>query len=1025
MSKEYTAEQLQAINEKRSCVVSAGAGSGKTTVLSERFLRLVKDGTSCNRILTITFTRKAASEMRSRIRARLSKAGLTEQLAIFHSAKICTVDSFCQEIVRRGCRTYGIPGTFRVASSREMDTASRQIADSLLIQHAQSPAGRYLLALTDPSSVVQFLCRLATMTNLVHPVFSEDSYKAVIDLAARTKSDILRQVEEDVLALESGFSSEPNLKDDIELAIRGLENLKEGKPFFAAGQQFSTKYGNKEIRPLVSGLKKSIKENLNQLVLCENTLENEENIKALYSLFAGFEALVNNYKRSTGILTFSDCMKMAIDILINDRKTRQYYKNAFSYVMIDEFQDNDNNHRSLLYLLCEKKEVFTHGIPSAQDLEQGKIFLVGDEKQSIYRFRGADVSVFKRMQEEITGCGGTLIELDTNFRTNGPLLQNLNTLFKGVMQDSGKDFEARFRDLKSGINNGLASRAILHSCEYKKGDSSTEGLADNAASEAAGIADLILEMTRTDGFPIKDEKGSDVRPSFSDIAILLRTGSKQAAFEKALRLKGIPYVLSQQKDLVREAIVNDFYCLLNLVIHRSDKLCIQSVVEGPFGEQALSGQSLDLLESTLASGGIAAAVKYLWYDMGYRAFIIANPANQVYTEHFLNLYSIASSYDDQGYSLSDFLQYLKDSIDNGKTDDKESNVLSDRSEGVRIMTIHASKGLEFPIVIIANMDSSLTSDTTSLKLFFDKDGKPYVSSAVSYEGKLANLYDKINGDLEKQMDVAEMKRIFYVAATRAMQHIVFSGITGRTSESLMKFLLSTDTSWLEARPFERITEEETYSTSRMDRRALDVNRSWYGKAREDDFDWSDKSVAVTSLGEQDHENRRGRILKTLDSDAFIQEKGLQTEFGTYVHALIEDAINGSESKHDIPQGLTETQAYRFRHDALVLRDAFIESPLYKELRDGSYELYCERSFRMYDNSRKVLLKGTVDLLAVGPDNVRVIDFKTDVIRDEEEHEIQLETYSKAVFSIYPDREISSAVFYLRDPDNVLVRKRTF
>ena len=1052
MSRINTPAQDHAINEKRSCVVSAGAGSGKTTVLSERFLRLVKDGTPCNRILTITFTRKAAMEMRGRIRSLLVKENLSDQIAIFHSAKISTVDSFCQDIVRRGCRDYGIPGNFRLASTRELNTASRQIATDLLIRQAQSPAGRYLLSLTDPSFIVEFLSGITTKTNIVHPLFPEDSYRCMLDYAERMRRNLISQIEQDVLSFEEQFSSEPRLTDDIGLALRGLENLKAGRPFFRSEEQFSGNSGKRETGATVKRLKKNINEKLNLLVLCDNTIENEENVKALYSLVAQYEEQVNNYKRSAGILTFQDCMKMSIDILLKDRKARQFYKNAFSYVMIDEFQDNNDDYRCLLYLLCEKKELFTNGIPVPADLEEGKIFLVGDEKQSIYRFRGADVSVFKKMQEEISGCGGTLIELDTNFRTNKVLLENLNKLFSGAMRDSTRDFEARFRDLKPGLDNGLASRTILHCNVHKTREENTEGLADYSASEAAGIADLILEMTGTDSFLINTKDRGAVRPDFSDISILLRKSTNQAAFEKALRLKGIPYVLAQQKDLVREALVNDFYCLLNLVIHRNDKLCIRSVADGPFGEEAVTEQVLDSIGNVIAQGGIAAAVRYLWYDMGYRAFIIANPANQVYTEHFLNLYSIAASYDEQGYTLADFLLYLKDAIDEGKTDEKESNVLSDRNDGVKIMTIHASKGLEFPIVIIADMDSALNSDKNPLKLLFDGDNNPYISCSVSPENKLVNLYNMIKGDLDKQMDIAEMIRVFYVAATRAMQHLVFSAAPKATEitpdkliegpsnvTSLMKLLacsigmyadkenaeLHEIPDWLEYRPFKRIREEDTYSTSRMDRNALAANRQWYEEAEQDSFDWSEKSVAVTDLATQEHNARHGQILKNLDSDAFIQEKELQTAFGTYVHALIEDSIKGTGKEHEVPSDLSESQAAMFRKDAQSLCNAFIESALFKELKEGGYELFSERSFRMFDRQRNVLLKGTVDLLAVRDDSVRIIDFKTDIVRDEEVHKIQLDAYSDAVFSVYPDREISSCIFYLRDPDNVLVRKRGF
>ena len=1046
MKKEYTPEQLQAINEKRNCVVSAGAGSGKTTVLAERFARLVSEGTDCNRILTITFTRKAASEMKSRIRAELAAKGLTDQLAIFHTARISTVDSFCQEIVRSDCRRYGIPGNFRIAPEREMNTASRRIAEDLLIRQAQSPAGRYLLTLADPSEAVKLLCRVSRETNLVHPMFGEDSHQVLVDLARKTSQRLEFELEQELqnFMTEEEYLHEPKLEEDIKLAVLCLEDLKNGNIRAVSTVRFTTRSGKISDKKALSSLKARIREKGQLLFLCRSILENEESIAAVYSLISRYETLVNDYKRRSGVLSFADCMKMSIDILLTRKKTRQFYKNAFSQVMIDEFQDNNDDYRCLLYLLSEKKDLFTHGIPLPEDLEDGKIFLVGDEKQSIYRFRGADVSVFKRMQEEITRCGGTLIELDRNFRTNRPLLENLNNLFSGAMAGSTMDFEARFRDLKPGKDNNLKSRSILHINVHPYRDDNPEGLAGYEASEAASLACLILEMTGTDDFLI-DRKNGPERPSFSDIAILLRTASDQADYEKALRLRNIPYVLSQQKDLVREALVNDFYSLLNLAVYRNDSLCRESVANGPFGPSAAEADVLDRIGEKTASSGIAGALEYLWYDLGYRAFIISNPANQVYTEHYLNLYSIAASYDSQFYGLTDFLDYLKDAIDSGKTDEKDSNVLSDRTDGVRIMTIHASKGLEFPIVIIAGMESGMGSDTSSLKLMKDREGNPYISASFNSEGRPANLYNSLNGDLDKKMEEAEMIRIFYVAATRAMQHIVFSGSpaassldppgktslmalfadsTGMSAERNTCTLLDIP-SWVEYRPFERIREEETYSTSRMDRNAIEVFRPWYESAQEDSFDWSEKSIAVTSLVDQDPQNRHGRVLKSLASDAFIQEKELQTEFGTYVHALIEDAINEVQTEHEVPGSLSEGQAAVFREDARTLCNAFFDSELFKELKSGKYELFPERSFRMYDTERKVLLKGTVDLLAVGPDNVRVIDFKTDIIRDEEEHRIQLETYSKAVSSIYPGRSISSAVFYLRDPDNVLVRNLGF
>lgn len=1045
MKKTFTPEQQLAINEKRNCVVSAGAGSGKTSVLTERFARLVSEGVACNRILTITFTRKAAAEMKGRIREELAKQGRSDQLAVFHTAKISTVDSFCQEIVRSDCRRYGIPGNFRIASERELKTLSRRIAEDFLIKEARKPAAQYLLKLADPEQIVKLFCLISKKSNLVYPTLKEKSYQVLIDYAQNNARSLEYKIEQDLIQFttDEDYLAEPKMEEDIETANRCLENFKAGNIQFLANVKFTTRSGTIKDKATLSSLKKNIKENSKLLFLCRSVLENEDNIRDVYNLLSQYETLVNNYKRQMGILSFDDCMKMSIDILLTQKKTRQFYKNAFSQVMIDEFQDNNDDYRCLLYLLCEKKELFSDKIPLPEELEAEKIFLVGDEKQSIYKFRGADVSVFKRMQNEITRCDGTKIELDTNFRTNKPLLEVLNNLFSRAMEDSKEDFEATFRELKPGKNNGLKSRAILHINVHPAQDPNSEGLASYQASEAASLANLILEMTSTDGFLIAGKDEVIKRPSFSDIAILLRKGSNQADYEKALRLKNIPYVLTQQRDLVREALVNDFYSLLNLSVYRNDDLCRETVISGPFGQSATEPEVLDQIVEKTSLKGIAGAVEYLWDNLGYRAFIIANPANQVYTEHYLNLYAMAASYDSQSYNLLDFLDYLKDAIDDGKTEDKESNVLSDRTEGVKIMTIHSSKGLEFPIVILADMTAGTRSDSDVFKLLKDKADNPYVSASLNSDGKVDNLYNSINKDLDKKMETAELIRVFYVAATRAMQHLVFSGsptsnsLASPNKNSLMGlFACSTGMhvkketidlldvpSWVELRTFERIREEDTYSTSRMDRRNIEKFKPWYESAKQDNFDWSEKSIAVTSLGEQDHENRRGKILKNLDSDAFIQEKGLQTEFGTYVHALIEDEINNTQTKLELPQDLTESQASQFTKDAKVLKDAFVNSKLYKELINGGYNLYSERSFRLYDNG--MLLKGTIDLLAVNEQRAMIVDFKTDIIRDEEEHEIQLETYSRAVFSLYPDKEITSAVFYLRDPDNVLVRKRSF
>ncbi len=1022
--KHYTPAQNEAINSNLSCVVSAGAGSGKTAVLSERFLRLVREGTDCNRILNITFSIKAASEMKQRIRELLVKNNLTDQLAIFTKARISTVDSFCHEIVRQDCRRYGISPSFGIEQQEEADKAYRETALKLLEEYTEKPAGKYLLTCFSSSRIIDMLCLTANLSNLVNPLVGEQGAQAYLELAEDNVDRARQTLESSVAAYVDLFPADEAEKAALQAFRNGDDNAFENVKFSRKGSAGQTE--------IVSAIKKKIKQALSEYLLYKKTLDNREAVENAYSMFSEMENRALTYRRSTGKVSFSDAMKMSIDILLKNRAIRQKYKNAFSYVMIDEFQDNNDDYRKLLYLLAEKDELFSTDIPRPQDLKEGKIFLVGDEKQSIYRFRGADVSVFKRMQTEIELAGGQLIELETNFRSTPSLVDNFNSMFGLLMADSKEDYEAVFKPLDSGRKQEVTSRTMLNICLHPGRNDVQPDMASYGASEAASLASLILEMTGTDKWLLPGGR----RPVFSDIAVLQRTLTHQGEYEKAFRLSGIPYTLTQTRDLMQEAVVSDFYSLLNLLVYPDDEICRKAVMNSPIS-MALEEQNIEKLQNTVVQKGFRAALDYIWFDLGYRAFIITNPANQVYGEHYVWLYALASDCESRGGDLVSFLDELRSYIKDGSLGRKDLKVFGDHTDGVRMMTIHKSKGLQYPIVIIAGMDAQTNLDkSTELKVVNDRLWLPLTPEKDKNNRRLVNLRTKIFGDDEKLKNYAELKRLFYVAATRAEQHLVFSCAPNveKTASTLYELLLNSTNiiqdstelkvqnvpSYLELRTFERIPLGQTFSTGRLTEEKLKYNAPWYQNAEEDGFDFESDTVAVTSLSAQAHEERHGIILAGLDSDSFLQERGLQTDFGTYVHGLIEAEILNKEKEPSLPQ-LSDAEKTLFIQDARYLARSFLDSSFFEDLKKNNCTLYPERRFLMYDNELGRMLSGSIDLMVEDREagKIIVIDFKTDIIKDPEEHRAQVDTYMKAASAAYPDMEVTGYLCYLRDSSSLV------
>lgn len=1078
--------QLEAVYCDQNCVVSAGAGSGKTTVLSYRFLRLVLQGKAdVNQILTLTFTRKAAREMQQRIHHHLLSfrhdRDIERQLAMFNEASISTLDSFCSQIVRSDSIRYGIAQDFVIDDEQTLKN-TRRCATELLDAWPQSEGARILSGLYNPDILVDEV--LVTLAG--------NAYCLPKQLVSGAKERILSAVQSVYEQCWARFTvlldSYANLTDNSKTvqtakesallftsALHSADSLEETHRILCSNLGYFRKPGNGKAEQLLY-IKETIDE-LNQLrkqlCIALSIQLGSSQLEAVLCFIEEFIASVQRQKRQSGVLTFADVASLAVDILANNKSLRRYYKQAYKYIMIDEFQDNNEQQKELLYLLSEQLDREGDGIPLARDLKTDKLFFVGDEKQSIYRFRGSDVSVFKRLSSELTANGGRYIQLATNYRSEPALIQWFNTLFPLVMQNNGEAYEADFSPLMyRSASPGVQSKCTILVKPYEENSDEDEEDAGDADAEAFAVASLIDEMLNTDSYLIPSQEGLR-RPMSSDIALLLRTTSSQLSFEKALRRFSIPYTVQAARSLMLEAPANDMYAMLQLLLYPDDRHAYLTVLRSPFcnlsdyamtqlsdtelfeTSEAIEAEDRDRLDAVRdvyqnlkqasAHASLSSLLSILWYESGYYLSLVAKPSYQVYTEHYMFLHRLAQLHQQQGKSLSQFVDFLRDNLaQNEKINDFE--ILKEQEEGVQILSIHKSKGLEFPIVVVANTGSKGKADVDLISTYQGVSIPHYLATpyhvSETKEATARHAGQLLDKGTEAQLNRAELKRLLYVALTRARTHVVFSGCFTRQNRTPAEdggastlLLMLTQALGVDCdAPFlqqgivtvqaipsipESLLYDQLEEPEQAFRERIESASSWYD-VKQRPYELRPIRYAVTALHEMVYA-QEAKALPSLACDSFLEES-LAADFGTFVHRLCEQRVLGREVDPAalLPPSLEGAAAKQVIADALSLCDGFVASPWYKREVEP-YPVSCEVGFfsLVEHEGRAVAAEGSVDLLVKQEDHYLVVDFKTDRFRDEAVYRFQVETYMQAMARIY-QCPVKGCVVYLRDVRDIVV-----
>lgn len=1105
--------QLPAVRETRNAVVAAGAGSGKTRVLSVRYLALVRErGLDPERIICLTFTNKAAAEMRERIHAMLAACAEDDPafrpaLASFPASRVSTLDSFCSEIARNGAPRWGIAPDFGVDETAARE-ATAEFTVNWLMACRSDPLAAEFLAANGFENAAEGLAALASarggLFGAVDSGFDADAQLDGLLNLARDHHALLTDLLKGGQDLDPGTAAGgkawieaaarfPDWPDDIHDPA-GLRALGDACAAVAGLRKPS---GKSPAAGYYNGVTDQVRSYADIVRLAAAVLTGGRQEQAL-AFIRGYIRDAADARAASGMLGFSDVAYLALATLRDDLTLRHWYASRFDAIMIDEFQDNNVLQKDLLYLLAGDPRANPRAgvVPGPEGLRPGVLFFVGDEKQSIYAFRQADVRVFRGLEDELSRAPGGLgrHDLSVNWRSEPGLIDFFNTTFAAVFPPSGadaRDYEARFEGLLAGPPT-FGVEAVARYLEIQPAGGN-DGYLGADETQARRIAVLIGELV-DGGVPVagKDGSGKNALPCrHEDIAILFRSSASQNVVERHLRLAGIPYTAVSTAGLYAESILGDLYSVLRLSAYPHDRHALACALRGPFARlsdegtvavlesggleatgaalTADDGSRLGALGATLSGiaeradrDSLAGMVAWLWYERGLRWNVLREPANAAFLDHFDYAWALAAAADRRGLRLADFVSELEERMG---TVEKLVDVAVPRpgARGVNLMTVHASKGLEFPVVILPSLENSGRNDTQapvnrgrrlgwSLRLV---DDAGYSSNPLADLEKKLEALEKTGGQKVMTERLAETARLFYVACTRATSRLYLFGKApsreDKDGNSFRGLLLrawpnlaaATDKEPIPAwtRPKGGILDRDLvpplslkdYAAIKPAARDSGVRRARaVADAPVIQMPERRARLAVTEAAALVHAGLPWQDGAPLAAETEIPGTPSLTDaqFGTLCHLWVQAAIQRSGARPVLPPDLAaavgrlpaasraalekeaETLASNFL--ATDLGQAALRAARHPDagaLASAPVVFAVEYPF-VYRAPGPVYLSGSMDLVFGDASGVTVVDFKTDRHEDPAAHRFQLSVYRESAQDIF-GRPASALVYYLR------------
>ncbi len=816
----------------RSLSVEAGAGTGKTTLLVERILSLIRTRRAAlDEIVAITFTEKAAGELKVRLREAVEKAlllsppeeaaPLGQALDELERAPISTIHSFCSSLLRERPVEASLDPNFEPLDEMGMDLLFQETWDQWLGKEMEKKpeALRRALALG---------MEMEPLARLVRKIYENRDLLPEGPLPQRSCSpgsfiEILeKEVQRAWDLAQSGCRKEEDLGYRAILALRAkVEELKELSPerqevilfrdlvIKAQGNKSNWKTAascdaQKEIFKKLAGELEGLKDALRTQVMA-----------GLVSWVREFVAAMEEEKARRGVLDFQDLLILSRNLLRDNHEVRAYFQEKFRYILVDEFQDTDPLQVEVVFFLAEKGARANRW--EEVNLQPGKLFLVGDPKQSIYRFRRADIETYEKARERLTSRDAGL-NIVQNFRTVPSILSWVNRIFSGLIQPSKEGtFQPSYVPLvahgerKEVIPSQPGVLLLAPPPDFDPREASAGKVRKDEAQSVAALIEEMIAGGLEKRWMIHDKKEGSPRPvSYRDMALLFPALTGIDAYEEALKERGIPYRLEGGKEFYLRQEVRSLLCCLKALDDPADAISLVAALRSPFfgfsDEEIFlfraSGNRLSYLQPPEGQAGgfsqvlsllgelhggrnsrpISATVSDLLSRTKALEFSLLRKGGDQMVANLRKVLEQARAFEGESQAtFRRFVEWLGTREEEGVREG-ESPWAEEGEENVKLMTIHKAKGLEFPVVFLANLASER------------RRGQDFIPMRLqgTFEMRIGNF--QTGGyvsalEQEKAKMEAEDRRLLYVAATRARDHLVlplFWGKRGRGFFSLLE-----------------------------------------------------------------------------------------------------------------------------------------------------------------------------------------------------------------------------------------------
>ena len=1028
-----------------SMVVEAGAGTGKTRSLVDRVIALVATGrATMDRVAAITFTEAAAAELRERIRQSLESAAVAparqpaerercgKAVADLDQAAVQTLHSFAVSLLRERPLEAGLPPGFRTLDEIQADLTFEDewsnwldtVLDDPRRQTVLRPALTLGLELSHlRQAAVKFHENYDLLTSVpfgAPPIPEPYAAQALVEAQrplrrllplVKSPDDLLAHVQSVLTLARRVEEAIPDALEAYRLLARsptvrcnkGRQNDWDKDP--ASGENAC-----KLIKETLKALDDQITENL----ACARTAA----LEPVLELVRSFALEYARSRKSKGVAQFHDLLVWARDMLRDDLDARDYFRERYSHIFIDETQDTDPLQAEIAMFLAEDAPSGGGQRDRPRDWNSvgpadGKIFVVGDPKQSIYRFRRADVNLVRRVQQIV---GGEHVVLSQNFRSRRSIIEWVNHLFERSMQPSEGQpeyirLDARVDD-EAGGDDAPAVRRL---------GAALGGSIDQVRrEEAKGIANTIL-LAQRDGWQVRAEDADAARrpASYRDVCVLIPTRTGLPTLEIALEGAGIPYRLESPSMIYGTQELRDMLNCLRAIDDPTDQISLVAALRSP----AFVCSDLDLLsfveaggrfdyldEQTEPPGPVLETfallrefhARRLWvspsaliesFVRDRRLLELAldqrHPRERWRRYRFLmdNARTFASA---GGSSLRAFLEWTDRQQSEGARV-MESPLPELDEDAVRIMTVHGAKGLEFPIVILAGLNIAKNARVDPV-LFDWINGK--VEARVGRRGSdfQTGGYEEL-AELDKQRQDEEFVRLQYVAATRARDHLVVSLYrTAKDKKSaaarIAGFLEGYDHLWPEliAPPAADVNGAiSSMETQPVDDDTVEARERWLEERRKVYQRQSRPgSVAVTRLAQEakqeqdlpDEPWKRGRAGTSIGRavHAVLQTVDLKTRGG------LDDIARAQAAAEGVPDRTAEI--------ARLARYALSSIPVKRAVDSGRWWREAPVTAPMEHG----VIEGFIDLLFEEDDGFVIVDYKTDALRSGDEIEKAMQRY---------------------------------